>query len=186
MKSFHIAKTFKENSDRVNHLDISSSGHYVVTSSQDESIQLYECDSGKCVHVLGLCSLTSKIFALNRLKKAVPSKKYGVDLISFTRNQNTVIHGSTKVDGTVVSAACILRRWCWICCRLSKTIESWWEQVPEVFYWTHTQVSALPSLPPPHQETDANSREWFTSQRRLASLLDGHSIMIRMKPPGSF
>ena len=33
------------------------------------------------------------------LHKTLHSKKYGVDLISFTRNQNTVVHGSTKIDG---------------------------------------------------------------------------------------
>ncbi|XP_055345817.1 WD repeat-containing protein 82-like [Paramacrobiotus metropolitanus] len=82
MRSFRVAKTFKENLDRINHMDISSNGHYVVTSSQDESIQLYEADKGVSF-------------------KTLHSKKYGVDLISFTRNHNTVIHGSTKVDDTL-------------------------------------------------------------------------------------
>ena len=42
-------------------------------------------------------------FLLNfSLHKTLHSKKYGVDLISFTRNQNTVVHGSTKIDGELV------------------------------------------------------------------------------------
>ncbi|OQV14567.1 WD repeat-containing protein 82 [Hypsibius exemplaris] len=82
VKSFKIAKTFADNNDRINYMDISASGQYVITSSEDESIQLY--DSEKAT-----------------LHKTLHSKKYGVDLISFTRNQNTVIHGSTKIDDTL-------------------------------------------------------------------------------------
>lgn len=44
IKTFKVAKTFRDNTERINYMDISASGHYVVTSSEDESIQLYECD----------------------------------------------------------------------------------------------------------------------------------------------
>ena len=37
----------------------------------------------------------------SRAKKTLNSKKYGVDLIRFTHATNTVIHSSTKIDGTL-------------------------------------------------------------------------------------
>lgn len=38
-----------------------------------------------------------------RPKKTLNSKKYGVDLICYTHAVNTALHGSTKVDGKMVS-----------------------------------------------------------------------------------
>ena len=44
VKSFKVAKTFDDNTDRINYMDISASGQYVITSSEDESIQLYDSE----------------------------------------------------------------------------------------------------------------------------------------------
>jgi hypothetical protein len=55
-------------------------GAYMVVSSNDDSIIIYDCQTGM-------------------KKRQVNSKKYGVDLIQFTHTANTAIHCSRKMDG---------------------------------------------------------------------------------------
>ncbi len=47
IRSFRVAKVFRENSDRVNHLDFSSNGEILITSSDDDSMVIYDCLEGK-------------------------------------------------------------------------------------------------------------------------------------------
>ncbi|XP_067144914.1 WD repeat-containing protein 82-like [Centruroides vittatus] len=82
VKSFRIAKVFNENADRINSIDFSSNGETLISSSDDDSIVIYDCERG--TH-----------------RKTLHSKKYGVDLIRYTHAANTAIHCSTKVDDTI-------------------------------------------------------------------------------------
>jgi COMPASS component SWD2 len=70
-----MAKVFKDNTGRINALDFYKDGELLITSSDDESMNLYNCTEGK-------------------KKKVVYSKKYGVDLVRFTHHQNAVICAS--------------------------------------------------------------------------------------------
>ncbi|XP_071512077.1 WD repeat-containing protein 82-like [Diadema setosum] len=83
MKSFQVAKLFKDqNTERINSIDFSHNGETLISSSEDDSIVIYDCLEGKP-------------------KRTLYSKKYGVDLIRFTHAQNTVIYTSNKVDDTI-------------------------------------------------------------------------------------
>ncbi|GAB6022978.1 WD repeat-containing protein 82 [Chamberlinius hualienensis] len=82
VKSFRVAKVFRENTERINSLDFSANGETLISSSDDDSIVIYDCEKG--MH-----------------KRTLNSKKYGVDLIRFTHAHNTAIHSSTKVDDTL-------------------------------------------------------------------------------------
>ncbi|KAK8772350.1 WD repeat domain 82 [Amblyomma americanum] len=82
VKSFRVAKVFRENTDRINSIDFSPNGETLISSSDDDSIVIYDCEKG--TH-----------------KRTLNSKKYGVDLIHYTHAANTAIHSSTKVDDTI-------------------------------------------------------------------------------------
>nr|XP_013015080.1 WD repeat-containing protein 82 [Cavia porcellus] len=80
LRSFRVAKVFRENSDKINCFDFSPNGETVISSSDDDSIVLYDCQEGKP-------------------KRTLYSKKYGVDLIRYTHAANTVVYSSNKIDG---------------------------------------------------------------------------------------
>lgn len=82
VRSFRVAKVFRENSDRINAIDFSPSGEMLISSSDDDSMVIYDCQNGVP-------------------KRTLNSKKYGVDLIRFTHASNTAIHASNKVDDTI-------------------------------------------------------------------------------------
>lgn len=82
VKNFRSSKTFRENTLRINSVDFSVQGDTLISSSDDESIVIYDCQSGTP-------------------KRSLNSKKYGVDLIHYTHASNTAIHSSTKVDDTI-------------------------------------------------------------------------------------
>jgi len=83
VKSFCIAKNFQENSERINSIDFSANGENLISSSDDDSIVIYECaNEGKP-------------------KRTLYSKKYGVDNIKYTHAGNTVIYSSNKVDDAI-------------------------------------------------------------------------------------
>ena len=46
VRSFRTAKTFKENTDRINNIDISTNGDTLISSSEDDSIVIYDCQNG--------------------------------------------------------------------------------------------------------------------------------------------
>jgi COMPASS component SWD2 len=71
-----MAKLFKDNHpSKINALDFSQDGELLVTSGDDENVNLYNCLTGKKV-------------------SNIPSKKYGVDLVRFTRDKETIICAS--------------------------------------------------------------------------------------------
>lgn len=47
IRSFRVAKVFRENSDRINHLDFSANGETLISSSDDDSMVIYDCMEGK-------------------------------------------------------------------------------------------------------------------------------------------
>ncbi|XP_054712122.1 WD repeat-containing protein 82-like [Uloborus diversus] len=82
VQSFRVAKIFTENSDRISSIDFSSDGNTLISSSDDDSIVIYDCEKG--VH-----------------KRTLHSKKYGADLVRFTHAENSAVHSSTKIDDTI-------------------------------------------------------------------------------------
>ncbi|XP_064632433.1 WD repeat-containing protein 82-like isoform X2 [Lineus longissimus] len=82
LRSFRVAKVFRENNDRINYMNFNPNGETLISSSDDDSIVIYDCQNGTP-------------------KRTLNSKKYGVDLIQFTHAPNAAIHSSTKVDDTI-------------------------------------------------------------------------------------
>lgn len=80
--SMRPAKTFSDNQARINSLDFSADGLQMLSSSDDDSIVMYDCATGQ-------------------KSRSVNSKKYGVDLIQFAHNTSNAIHCSTKVDDVI-------------------------------------------------------------------------------------
>ncbi|CAL1394621.1 unnamed protein product [Linum trigynum] len=66
---------FRDYSGRISSMDFLKPSSYLVTASDDESIRLYDVASATCL-------------------KTINSKKYGVDLVSFTSLPTTVIYSS--------------------------------------------------------------------------------------------
>jgi COMPASS component SWD2 len=46
VQSFRSTKTFRENTQRINSIDFSAQGDTLISSSDDESIVIYDCQSG--------------------------------------------------------------------------------------------------------------------------------------------
>lgn len=82
VRSFRVAKIFRENTDKINAIDFSATGEHLISCSEDDQIVIYDCEKGTQT-------------------RTVNSKKYGVDLIHFTHSPHTAIHSSTKVDDTI-------------------------------------------------------------------------------------
>jgi COMPASS component SWD2 len=83
--SFQQAKTLRYHSDHasITSIDFDDSGlHCLTCAIQDESIQLYDCKTGK--H-----------------NKTIFSKKYGVNLARFTHHSMNCVYASTKEDDTI-------------------------------------------------------------------------------------
>ncbi|WFD27881.1 hypothetical protein MNAN1_002889 [Malassezia nana] len=82
LKPAKVFKEFVQPDHKVTSLDYDDRGELCVTASDDETIQLYNCCSGK--HV-----------------KTLYSKKYGVHLARFTHRSSAIVYASTKEDDTV-------------------------------------------------------------------------------------
>ena len=82
IKSFVAAKTVLENSEKVGSIDFFETGEILASSFNEDTITSHSCRNGN--------QMTS-----------LSSKKYGVDLVRFTREANAIIHSSTKVDDAV-------------------------------------------------------------------------------------
>lgn len=94
----HLAKWVQ--TARINSLDFYKTGEHLVTASDDESIHVYNAVSGK-YDSPPLLSLAHPSVFRCRTTRTVLSKKYGVDLIRWTHNENTVICASKNSwDGT--------------------------------------------------------------------------------------
>nr|CAB3267731.1 WD repeat-containing protein 82-like [Phallusia mammillata] len=83
VKSFRVAKVFRDNTDKINSIDFAPNGESLISGSEDDSIVIYDCaNEGK-------------------QKRNLYSKKYGVDNINYTHAGNTVIYSSNKVDDAI-------------------------------------------------------------------------------------
>ncbi|CAF3940842.1 unnamed protein product [Rotaria magnacalcarata] len=82
VKSFRMTKVFRENTERINACDFNKNGDLLISSSDDDSIVVYDCEAGLP-------------------KRPIPSKKYGCDMIRFTRSGEQALHCSMKVDGKI-------------------------------------------------------------------------------------
>ena len=47
LKGFRIAKLYQQNSGRVNHINFSHNGETLISSSDDESIVIYDCQNSR-------------------------------------------------------------------------------------------------------------------------------------------
>lgn len=47
MKQFNVAKSFTVNKDRINAMNFSLDGETLVSSSDDDSIVIYDCKEGE-------------------------------------------------------------------------------------------------------------------------------------------
>lgn len=83
VKSFRVAKVFRENNEKINSIDFSPTGESLISASDDDSIVIYDC------------------FIEGKPKRTLYSKKYGVDHINYTHAGNTVIYASNKVDDAI-------------------------------------------------------------------------------------
>jgi len=75
VKSLAIGKVFKDNQAKINSLDFFQDGEWIITSSDDESVHLYNTQTGS-------------------LDRTLYSKKYGVELIRFTHLHSAVLCAS--------------------------------------------------------------------------------------------
>ena len=46
VRSFRVAKLFRDNTERINNLDFSPGGDMLITSSEDDQIVIYDCEKG--------------------------------------------------------------------------------------------------------------------------------------------
>lgn len=67
IRSFKVAKVFRENQEKLNSIDFSQNGEKLISCSEDDQIVLYDCEKGTQT-------------------RTVNSKKYGVDHIRFTHS----------------------------------------------------------------------------------------------------
>eukprot|EP00040_Diaphanoeca_grandis_P040041 m.261047 g.261047 ORF g.261047 m.261047 type:complete len:312 (-) comp41172_c0_seq1:53-988(-) len=81
-QSFQLAKVEEQNTGVIHSIDYSDDGKMMVTSSVDDSINLYDCVEGTHTRTLH-------------------SKKYGAGLIRFTHGGQTVLHSSLKENDTI-------------------------------------------------------------------------------------
>ncbi|ANZ74595.1 BA75_01334T0 [Komagataella pastoris] len=83
LQTFQPSKNFMtKDSPQITSLDFDDSGQFLLTSSIDESIQLYDINKGK--HL-----------------KPIYSKKYGAHLARFSHDEKHCVYASTKVEHTI-------------------------------------------------------------------------------------
>lgn len=82
IRGFKVTRVFQQDTDTiVKSMDFSLDGEQLISSNEDQ-ISVYNCELGLQT---GL----------------IPTKKYGANLIRFTRDNCTAIHSSTKVDDNI-------------------------------------------------------------------------------------
>ncbi|KAI9098131.1 WD40-repeat-containing domain protein [Phlyctochytrium arcticum] len=82
LQKFEIAKVFKDNRSPITSVDFDDSGEYCVTTSEDDSIRVYDAVKGIA-------------------KQFVYSKKYGCSQARFSHHNSSIIYASTKEDDTI-------------------------------------------------------------------------------------
>lgn len=82
VRDFKVVKVFRDDTDQIKAINFSANGDKLISCSEDDKVVIYDCENGIQKVILN-------------------SKKYGVDLIQFTHDNNTAIHSSTKVDDKI-------------------------------------------------------------------------------------
>ena len=54
VRNFLVAKVFRENKERINSLDFATTGETLISSSDDDSIIIYDCQNGTYVFQFNL------------------------------------------------------------------------------------------------------------------------------------
>jgi COMPASS component SWD2 len=62
MKQFNVAKSFTVNKDRINAMNFSLDGETLISSSDDDSIVIYDCKEGEYVFTFFLTKTNHSIF----------------------------------------------------------------------------------------------------------------------------
>ncbi|KAF5768951.1 putative transcription factor WD40-like family [Helianthus annuus] len=75
IQSMEVGMAFRDYTGRISSMDFHKTSNFLVTASDDESIRLYDVANATCL-------------------KTINSKKYGIDLVSFTSHPTTVIYSS--------------------------------------------------------------------------------------------
>ncbi|XP_052197748.1 protein ANTHESIS POMOTING FACTOR 1 isoform X3 [Diospyros lotus] len=75
LQSMEVGMIFRDYNGRISSMDFHRTSSFLVTASDDESIRLYDVANAMCL-------------------KTINSKKYGVDLVSFTSHPTTIIYSS--------------------------------------------------------------------------------------------
>ena len=52
VRSFKVAKVFRENSDKVNSIDFSAAGDSLISCGEDDQIVIYDCEKGVQVRTI--------------------------------------------------------------------------------------------------------------------------------------
>lgn len=82
IKCFRIGKYFDKHTEQINSISYSDSGEWLISCSNDDSMNLYDCFEGK-------------------FKNTFFSKKYGCSSVSFTHSNNCIIHASTMINDSI-------------------------------------------------------------------------------------
>ncbi|KAJ9540890.1 hypothetical protein OSB04_027396, partial [Centaurea solstitialis] len=117
IQSMEVGMAFRDYNGRISSMDFHRTSNYLVTASDDESIRLYDVANATCL-------------------KTINSKKYGVDLVSFTSHPTTVIYSSKNGwdeslrllslhDNKVVSLSLCARTEYFISGSLDRTVLLW-------------------------------------------------------------
>ncbi|KAJ1971562.1 hypothetical protein H4R33_007165, partial [Dimargaris cristalligena] len=77
VESYRVSRVFQDNTQPVSYLDFDHTGQVCITSSEDDSLHLYDCRYGQC-------------------QKTLYSKKYGVALAQFTHHASNIVYASAK------------------------------------------------------------------------------------------
>lgn len=49
VRSFKVAKIFRENTDKINAIDFAPNGEHLISCSEDDQIVIYDCEKGDAV-----------------------------------------------------------------------------------------------------------------------------------------
>ncbi|KAL5287999.1 WDR82.2 family protein [Megaselia abdita] len=82
LRSFKVAKVFRENTESISSISFSNSGVFLASSGLDTKIDLYNCHSGTHVH-------------------STFSQKYGVDNICYSPEDDKILHSSTSNNDAI-------------------------------------------------------------------------------------
>jgi hypothetical protein len=113
IKSFRMTKVFRENTERINACDFNKNGLSNILISFLLYIWIfnrrftyfkfrwwYYCCLWLWIWIVRINFISILTINFNfRPKRPIPSKKYGCDMIRFTRSGEQALHCSMKVDG---------------------------------------------------------------------------------------